>query len=41
MKDRKGADPAGRAGGEELEGEGGETRIRIYFVRKESISIKG
>lgn len=38
MWDRKGVDPDGKGGGEELgEVEGGETVIRTDFVRKESI----
>ena len=42
MKDRKGVDPDGRGGGEKLEGEeGGETTLRIYYVRKKIFSIKG
>ena len=41
MRDRKGVDLDGRRGGEELGGvEGGETIIRIYYVRKKSIFNK-
>ena len=37
MRDRKGIDPDGKRGGEELGGvEGGEIVIRIYCVRKKS-----
>lgn len=36
MRDRKGMDPEGGRGGEELGGlEGGDTVIRIYCIRKE------
>jgi hypothetical protein len=35
MRDRKGVDPEGRGGGEELGGvEGGKTIIWIYCMRK-------
>lgn len=38
MGDRKGVDPEGRGSAEELEGaEGGETVIRMYWMKKESI----
>jgi hypothetical protein len=41
MRERKVVDPGGRGGGEELGGvEGGETVIRMYFVKKNSIIIK-
>lgn len=42
MRERKGVDPEGRGGGEELRGgEGVETIIRVCCVRKECIfSIK-
>jgi hypothetical protein len=42
MRDRKGADLHGRGGGEGLRGvEGGETVIRIYFMRNNLFSIEG
>ena len=42
MRYRKGVDPDGRRGGEDLERiEGRETVIRIYYVRKSPFSIKG
>lgn len=41
-RDRKGVDWDGRGGGEGLGGvEGGETIIRIYYVRNESIFNEG
>jgi len=41
MRDRKGVDPERRGGGEDLGGvKGGETVIRIYRMRKESIFNK-
>lgn len=41
MRARKGVDPEGRGGGEELGGEeGGKTIIRIYCMRKDSIFNK-
>lgn len=42
IRGREGVDPDGRGGGKELGGaEGGETIIRIYYVRKKIFSIKG
>ena len=42
MRYRKGVDPDGRRGGEDLGRiEGRETVIRIYYVRKSLFSIKG
>lgn len=42
MGDRKGVAPVGMGSGEGLGWEDkGETVIRIYCIRKESISIKG
>lgn len=41
MRERKGVDPEGRGGGEELRGGGGvETIIRVCCVRKEYIFNK-
>lgn len=41
MRDKKAVDPEGSGGGKELGGaEGGETIVRIYSIRKESISNK-
>lgn len=39
-RDRKGVEPYGRGSGVELGGEGGETIIRIYYMRKESVLIR-
>lgn len=42
MRDGKGVDPDGRGSGKELGGvEGGESVIRVYYMRKESIFNRG